>query len=126
MTDPYLIKIEKYKDDRGWFSEVFKSSTFNENFNRQNESFSLARVFRGLHSQAQPQTKLIRCLSGVAIDFVYDPFADKLFSFVLDNAMKQVYCPKHCMHGYFAVTPVHIQYFVDAPYNPRCQIVLDY
>ncbi len=73
-----LVVPKRYSDERGWFSEVFNSSTFASiglpsTFVQDNQSFSSHGVLRGLHYQlARPQGKLVRVLSGHIWDVAVD------------------------------------------------------
>ena len=68
-----LINFERFKDQRGFFTETFRSSDFvNKKLNlfpkgimQSNESFSNKNVLRGLHFQWNPNMgKLVRTITG--------------------------------------------------------------
>jgi dTDP-4-dehydrorhamnose 3,5-epimerase len=68
-----------FYDDRGWFYEFFKDSTFKElgivgPFPQENLSFSQKGVIRGLHLQLPPfaQAKMATVISGRVLDVVAD------------------------------------------------------
>jgi dTDP-4-dehydrorhamnose 3,5-epimerase len=68
-----------YQDNRGWFSELYKTDEFAAHgipytFIQDNQSFSKKGVVRGLHLQLPPygQAKLVAVLSGKVLDVVVD------------------------------------------------------
>ncbi len=78
---PEVIRVipRRFRDARGSFAEVFKSSVFSEAgiegpFLQDNCSVSSNRTLRGLHYQVQPfdQGKLVRVSRGVAVDVAVD------------------------------------------------------
>ena len=78
LTDVKLLQPRRYADSRGWFAEVFNTSTFASlglpsEFPQDNQSFSSKGVLRGLHYQlGKPQGKLVRVLSGHIWDVAVD------------------------------------------------------
>ena len=82
LQDVKLLQPRRFGDDRGWFAEVFNSSTFAgaglpSNFVQDNQSFSRKGVLRGLHYQlGKPQGKLVRVLSGHIWDVAVDLRSD--------------------------------------------------
>jgi dTDP-4-dehydrorhamnose 3,5-epimerase len=73
-----ICRPKKFGDERGWFAEVFNSSTFAGQglpgeFVQDNQSKSARGVLRGLHYQLeQQQGKLVRVLSGEIYDVALD------------------------------------------------------
>ena len=79
IKDVVLIETIKFKDDRGFFEEVFKvpdfaNSKINLNVKQINFSHSSKGVLRGLHYQLAPfaQAKLVRVISGTIFDVAVD------------------------------------------------------
>ena len=78
LRDVKLLTPRRFGDERGWFAEVFNSSTFAAaglpaEFVQDNQSFSYQGVLRGLHYQlGKPQGKLVRVLSGHIWDVAVD------------------------------------------------------
>ena len=79
IKDVILIKPKKIEDNRGFFMETYKKSSFieagiKEDFIQDNLSQSRKNVLRGLHFQIKPyaQSKLIRCTKGTIIDIAVD------------------------------------------------------
>ena len=76
----YLIKSEKYEDNRGFFARSWDKTIFEKNgikssFVQNNISFNnIKGTIRGLHYQASPyeEAKLVRCTRGRA----YEVFVD--------------------------------------------------
>ncbi|MBX9765970.1 MAG: dTDP-4-dehydrorhamnose 3,5-epimerase [Bdellovibrionales bacterium] len=93
----FLIEPKLLEDNRGFFAEVSKKSTFQRagipsEFVQENVSLSNKGVTRGFHFQKFPhaQGKLIRCARGAIYDVVIDlrpeskTFAQSL-GFLLDD-----------------------------------------
>ena len=74
----YVIQVEKFGDDRGFFMETFNHKQFQEvvgdfTFVQDNHSLSTEGVLRGLHYQIKhPQGKLVRCTQGEIFDVIVD------------------------------------------------------
>ena len=74
----YIIEPKKYGDDRGYFMETYKESSFTSAglpyyFIQDNQSKSKKGVLRGLHFQINhPQAKLVRCIEGEVFDVCVD------------------------------------------------------
>lgn len=77
-----LLEIipRKIADERGYFSEIFRTDRFEEHagkvdFVQDNQSLNLrSGTIRGIHFQTAPgaQGKLVRCLSGAVFDVAVD------------------------------------------------------
>ena len=74
-----IITPKLFKDNRGYFFETYKSSSFKEMgvdecSIQTNQSFSHQNVVRGLHFQSgkNAQAKLVRCLKGEIYDVAVD------------------------------------------------------
>lgn len=80
IPDLVEVKPRKYRDSRGYFSEVYKRSAFEGagltvDWVQDNQSLSTALgTVRGLHYQAPPyaQVKLVRVLRGAIYDVAVD------------------------------------------------------
>ena len=74
------IKLDRYKDDRGFFAETYNRKKYtslgiNVNFVQDNHSLSKeVGTLRGLHFQApqHAQAKLVRCGRGAIFDVAVD------------------------------------------------------
>ena len=109
-----LIKVKRFKDDRGFFGETYSRRRYEElgipsEFVQDNHSLSHAiGTLRGLHFQAPPcaQGKLVRCGRGVIFDVAVDirrgsPTFGKWEGYKLsaDNGY-QLYVPVGFAHGF--------------------------
>jgi dTDP-4-dehydrorhamnose 3,5-epimerase len=113
IWDVILIEPKIFYDDRGFFSEIFKSADFHafgiiDNFVQDNYSKSQAGVLRGLHYQATPkaQGKLIQVLQGSVYDVVVDlrvgsPTFGKWESTILSDENHHIlWVPPGFAHGF--------------------------
>lgn len=112
-----IIKINSFKDDRGYFSETYSLSRYKqfgitENFVQDNISVSKKGTLRGLHYQIPPkaQAKLCQVIKGRVLDVVVDlrfgsPTFGKYFSIeLLEGDHTQIYIPIGFAHGFAALT----------------------
>lgn len=106
-----LIERNVFGDERGNFSELFRSDTPGlPNMVQQNQSFSFGGVLRGMHVQRDnPQGKLITCLYGTILDVIFDirkgsPTFGQGLSITLDMSLNSLYCPPGCLHGFLALS----------------------
>lgn len=138
---PFIYEVPAFSDERGYFSVLYESDTFENEFDRlgidfipvqDNQSYNKVKnVFRGMHWQEPPyaQAKLVRCVNGNIIDYAIDirkdsPTFGKLYSFVLngDDKPKWVFIPKGFAHGYLSVSDTSIvEYKVDNYYNKNAE-----
>lgn len=111
-----LIEIDRYKDERGEFMELYNSMNYDhlamgqKPFVQDNYSISKKGVFRGLHFQSPPfgQSKLIQVLSGKATDLALDLRSNSntygdLYQIELsgdDNL--QLFIPRGFAHGFLS------------------------
>ena len=136
-----LIDHSNYKDNRGSFSEVFRSDIiknfvpYDINFCQDNIVKSNKYVLRGLHFQKKPynQSKLISVISGKIMDVAVDIRKDsktygKYFSCVLDDyENRSIFIPKGFAHGYLSLSNnTIIKYKVDNYYNPNFEGGISY
>tara|TARA_B100001540_G_scaffold317101_1_gene349000 strand:- start:1586 stop:2131 length:546 start_codon:yes stop_codon:yes gene_type:complete len=131
--DVCLIKTSKFKDDRGYFSEVFNLEEIRKigiknNFIQDNLSFSKNKgTIRGLHFQKEPfaQAKLLRVLSGKIQDVFIDirkesEKFEQYSSIILTPDDGWIYIPKGYAHGFCTLTDnVEILYKVDNYYSKK-------
>src|SRR3712207_2842223 len=107
----YTIIPELFGDERGYFSETYRSRDFvvtvsDRPLVQENESVSQCGVLRGLHLQRgdMAQAKLVRCVRGSIVDVIVDlragsPTYGRWRSYELseDNHC-QLYIPRHFAH----------------------------
>src|SRR5215471_10951709 len=83
LPDVNVIRFARFGDHRGYFTESFRNSDFQNNpatsfmrgvqFLQCNESFSKNGTVRGLHFQWNPYMgKLVRTVRGHMVDVVLD------------------------------------------------------
>jgi len=103
----FLYKRDTYKDNRGYFRELFTENFLKIKFPFDMMSFSKKNVIRGLHLQhIKPQGKLLTVLSGKLFDVAVDcrkksKTYGKYFSIILsakDNT--SLYVPAGFAHGF--------------------------
>ncbi|KQY45904.1 dTDP-4-dehydrorhamnose 3,5-epimerase [Rhizobium sp. Root483D2] len=114
-----LITPSKFGDNRGYFSETFRSDLFMEHigpvvFVQDNQSLSAeVGTIRGLHFQLQPraQGKLVRCAGGSILDVAVDirkgsPTFGKHVKVELsaENG-QQLWIPAGFAHGFCTLQP---------------------
>ena len=117
IKDVVLIESVKFKDDRGFFEEVFKVPDFKNlgidlNVKQINFSHSTKGVLRGLHYQAKPygQAKLVRCARGKIYDVAVDirPNSATFGQYVkveLSEENKQMlFIPEGFAHGFLVLS----------------------
>jgi len=133
IPEVILVEAQSFPDDRGYFKEIFKESSFIENgintkFVQDNFSHSLKGVLRGLHYQKNPkaQAKLVTTLRGeifdVAVDMRKDsPTYGKWVSEILsEKNQRLLYIPEGFAHGYCVLSDeADIFYKVSQEYSPE-------
>jgi len=133
LPGTYQITLRRFEDPRGYFAETYRESVFAEaglvtGWVQENQSLShQPGTLRGLHFQTPPhaQTKLVRVLSGTALDVWVDLRKDSPTFRQWDalelsaEAMNMVYVPKGFAHSFLTLTPdVIVSYKIDAYYAP--------
>lgn len=119
-----------FEDDRGWFYESYKESTFrslgiHHNFVQENQSYSRKGVIRGLHLQLEPfaQAKLASVLVGKVLDVVVDLRPEsktfrQVYSCVLDSDRRNMLMvPEGFAHGFAALEESIFCYKCSNVYN---------
>lgn len=132
----FVIELEKYSDDRGFFSRAwcqkeFKEQGINSRFVQANIGFSKnSGTIRGIHYQIAPfeEAKLVRCIRGAIFDVVLDlrpelPSFKQWFGVELsDENRKMLYVPEGCAHGYQTlVDNTEVFYQVSQVYSPESE-----
>lgn len=119
-----------FEDERGWFYESYKESTFRSlgihyNFVQENQSYSRKGVIRGLHLQFEPfaQAKLAYVLIGKVLDVVVDLRPEsktfrQVYSCVLDSDRRNMLMvPEGFAHGFAALEETIFCYKCSNVYN---------
>ena len=114
----YVIEPTVFKDERGYFMEVYNKRDFADaglsmEFVQDNQSMSVKGVLRGLHYQKQyPQGKLVRAVRGsvfdVAVDLrTYSETYGMWYGVELtEDNKKQFYIPEGFAHGFLVLSDV--------------------
>ena len=134
-----VLRYEKFKDERGYFSEIFRLSDIskaevlgNLKIEQSNESYSKKNVIRGLHFQWNPYMgKLVRTIFGHMVDIVLDirvrsPNFGKVIFYDMPSTHLQdwsewIWVPPGFAHGNFFLEDSQIEYFCTSSYNPECE-----
>jgi dTDP-4-dehydrorhamnose 3,5-epimerase len=134
IVGPLEIIPRKIEDSRGYFSEIFRLSSFTDHvgeiaFLQENQSRSVKTgTVRGIHFQSHPvaQGKLVRCLAGKLLDVAVDLRADsatfgRWISVVLSpEHNNQLWVPVGFGHGFCTLEPnTVISYRVTSYYSPE-------
>lgn len=133
IPDVKVFAPKRFKDARGFFSEVFNQKLFREmgidvQFVQDNHSLSVEPgVVRGLHYQLEPmaQHKLVRVVRGAILDVAVDirrgsPTFGKHVAVTLsaDN-WQQMFVPTGFAHGFATLEPnTEVLYKVSNFYSP--------
>jgi dTDP-4-dehydrorhamnose 3,5-epimerase len=114
-----VLEPKVFEDERGWFSESFNQTAFNQavgtneyQFVQDNHSCSKKGVLRGLHYQLPPfaQGKLVRVISGRVWDVAVDirkssPTFGQWYGLELSaENKKQFWIPPGFAHGFLTLS----------------------
>jgi dTDP-4-dehydrorhamnose 3,5-epimerase len=134
-----VIRYGRFADSRGFFSEHFRKSDFENlhfmkgiDFLQCNESCSKPGTIRGLHFQWSPYMgKLVRTLSGCMTDLVLDirkgsPGFGKIIGYEMPADLsvdfgEWIWIPPGFAHGNFYTQNSCIEYFCSGEYSPGCE-----
>lgn len=136
----WLIEPLRHGDERGYFSETFRSDLFESHvgkidFVQDNESFSRRGVMRGLHFQRGEwaQAKLVRVTRGEIVDVVVDlrrgspTFGRHVTARLSADNGHQLFMPRGMAHGFVVLSDeAQFQYKVDNYYAPQAEMTLLY
>ena len=107
IKDLLIIKKKTYKDNRGYFRELFRENILSKRFKFEILSSSKKNVLRGLHLQKKnPQGKFVTVLNGKVFDVAVDLRKNsKTFgqyvSIILDaKENKSFFIPEGFAHGF--------------------------
>ncbi len=129
----YLIELELFSDERGFFARTYCESEF-EKFGleqltvQSSISFNkLARTLRGMHFQKAPheEAKLVRVSRGAIFDVCLDLRPDsgtyRKWSGVelTADSHSMFYVPRGCAHGFITlVDDTEVSYQISQGYEP--------
>ena len=133
LKGAYIIELEPFTDDRGWFARTFCKEEFlaighDQEFVQFNHSATRKKgSVRGMHYQLPPFTeiKLIRCIRGRVYDVIIDirrhsPTFLQFFPVELsEENLRSVYIPQGFAHGFQTLEDnTHLIYHHTAFYTP--------
>jgi len=132
IPDVMLVEHEIFRDDRGFFVEVFRQENFHRaglpTFVQDNHSRSSAGVMRGLHYQTDPMAvgKLVRCLRGRIFDVAVDirkgspTYGQHVSVELSENDTKMLWVPPGFAHGIMTLEDdTEIYYKMTNYYSPE-------
>ena len=113
------FELARHEDDRGWFSELARASSFPKPIRQANLAHSRRGVIRALHYHERGQDDLFVCLQGMVRVVVLDRETGETFTEDIgeDNPVA-LYVPGIHAHGYEALTDCLFCYFVTEEYDP--------
>ena len=112
------IELARHEDERGWFSELARSSTLPKPFVQANLSYSRKGVVRGLHFHERGQDDVFVCLTGTVRVVVLDRTSGETFTEDIgDDNPVAIYVPGIHAHGYEALTDCTFMYLVTEEYD---------
>ena len=133
LAEVWIIELEKFSDERGWFARTFDEEEFrvrglNPKVVQCNASFNAAcGTLRGMHYQAEPhgESKVVRCARGAIFDVAVDlrqgsPSYRRWHGVELsaDNH-RAFYIPAGVAHGFQTLEESsEIHYLMGNPYVP--------
>jgi dTDP-4-dehydrorhamnose 3,5-epimerase len=126
VKDLLSLEMQIFRDERGCFGEGFNTREFNIRVDQVNFSTSADRgTFRGLHYQdPNPQTKVVFCVRGSALDVVVDlrpeseTYLESLQFVLTPESGRGVYVPPGFAHGWMALQDnSQIIYMVEGPWS---------
>jgi dTDP-4-dehydrorhamnose 3,5-epimerase len=136
IDGPVLFKPRKFEDARGYFSETFRQSVFDDAVGRavvfvqDNQSLSQdAGTVRGLHFQTPPhaQGKLVRCTQGCVMDVAVDArrgsptYGQHVRAELNAQDGHQLWVPEGFLHGFATLTDdALVQYKCTDYYAAEC------
>jgi dTDP-4-dehydrorhamnose 3,5-epimerase len=113
------IPLRQFPDERGWFTELMRSSLLPKPVRQSNLVFSHKGVIRGLHYHERGQDDLFVCVQGMVRVVVLDLETGDTFTEDIgeDNPVA-IYVPGTRAHGYEALTDCLFLYHVTEEYDP--------
>jgi len=135
IPEVLLITPQKFKDNRGYFTETYQTTDFAElgircSFVQDSQALSIqSKTVRGLHFQRPPmsQAKLVRVLRGRIFDAVVDirrgsPTYGRWCAATLTaEGGEQLFVPHGFAHAYCTLEPnTEVFYKFDNLYSKEC------
>ena len=141
LTGAYLVEIEPYIDQRGYFARTFCAQEFLKqglvsNFVQTSLSVNPKRgTLRGLHYQTPPhcEVKLVRCTNGSIYDVIVDlrpespTYLQHIGVELSAKNRKALYVPEMFAHGLQTLEDnTEVLYSISTFYSPEASIGLNY
>jgi dTDP-4-dehydrorhamnose 3,5-epimerase len=118
LAGSYVIGLEPYTDDRGWFARYYCKNEFalvgqQKEWVQMNHSCTSAKgALRGMHFQLPPyrETKMVRCIAGKVYDVIIDlragsaSFLQWFGAELSAENKKMLYIPEGFAHGFQTLT----------------------
>ena len=135
LKGAYIIDMEKFHDERGffarsWCQNEFQSHGLNSNLVQCNVSFNAKKgTLRGMHYQIAPfeEAKLVRCTRGSIYDVIIDlrrksSTYKQHFGITLNSCEHtMLYVPEGFAHGFLTLEDdTEIFYQMAEFYSPEC------
>jgi dTDP-4-dehydrorhamnose 3,5-epimerase len=112
------VELRRFDDERGWFVELMRQSTFPKPIRQANLARSRRGVIRALHYHERGQDDLFLCLQGMVRVVVLDRESGETFTEDIgDDNPVAIYVPGTNAHGYEALTDCLFCYFVTEEYD---------
>tara|TARA_B110000003_G_scaffold255934_1_gene273121 strand:+ start:499 stop:1020 length:522 start_codon:yes stop_codon:yes gene_type:complete len=124
FKDLVIYDKETFKDQRGYFRELYLEKHFKTKFPFDVMSYSKKNVLRGLHLQLKnPQTKLITVLRGKIFDVCVDcRFKSKTFGkyfsiYLSEKENKSLLIPAGFAHGFCSMSKEVVLHYKCSKYR---------
>jgi dTDP-4-dehydrorhamnose 3,5-epimerase len=135
LQGAWIIDINKYEDERGFFARTFCQREFlehglNTRVAQCNVSFNKKKgTFRGMHLQVSPfqEAKLVQCTSGAIYDIMIDlrpespTYLQHLGVTLSAQDYRMLYIPEGFAHGFLTLEEdTNVFYQMSEFYAPEC------
>ena len=126
FKDLKVYKKDTFKDNRGYFRELFLNNSIDKKFPFDVMSFSKKNVLRGLHLQIKkPQGKFVTVLRGKIFDVALDCRKNsktfgEYFSIILsENKNNSLYIPEGFAHGFCSLSNHTVMHYKCTNYRDK-------
>ena len=141
LTGSYVIDVNSYADERGWFARFyckneFKEIGYNKEWVQLNHSVTNKKgTIRGMHYQKRPysEIKMIKCITGSVFDVIIDLRESsssflKWFGITLSaENKKMLYIPEGFAHGFQCLEDkCELIYHHSEFYTPEAEAAIRY
>ncbi|MEJ7768918.1 MAG: dTDP-4-dehydrorhamnose 3,5-epimerase [Chitinophagaceae bacterium] len=136
LAGSYLIGLEPFNDNRGWFARFFSKDEFKQIGHQKewlqlNHSMTYQKgTLRGMHFQRAPfsEIKLVRCIAGAVFDVIVDlrkesaTFLKWYGAELSEINQDMMYIPEGFAHGFQALTEnCQLIYHHSEVYTPQAE-----